>query len=437
MSAMSNPFAEQFATLRDTLPGSEAIRAQRLESFEQFASTGLPGRKLERWRYTDLSKLATAGFDWTGVAVQPRHPDSRLAELLVPVAGPQVVFVDGRFAPTLSRIPAHLPLELHTLTDGWDQLRDGFPAHPRLTGHPLALLNTAFTRDGVVVRAPHGSKAATPIVIAFLGATDTPAALQPRVVLDIGAEAEVEIILQFTDAPSSESWTNIVTEIRQGAGSKLSLTRVQEHGAEHTHTSLVTATLARDAALRLGCFELGGRTVRSDIDIKLEERGASAELHGAFLALDRQHIDNQILVDHGAGETRSRQEFRGIAGDRGHGVFSGKVIVRPDAQRIDARQRSDNLLLSKTAEIDTTPILEIYANDVKCSHGATVGELDAQHLFYLQARGIGAAAARALLTFAFANAALERVENATLRSLLAERVANRLPAHERWEHLVA
>jgi Fe-S cluster assembly protein SufD len=172
--------------------------------------------------------------------------------------------------------------------------------------------------------------------------------------------------------------------------------------------------------------DLGGRLIRNDLDIKLTERGACTELFGLFLAGPGQHIDDHVLVDHTAPETRSEEVFRGIIGRRGRGVFNGKVIVRPNAQRIDARQSSDNLLLSEQAEIDAKPELEIYADDVKCSHGTTVGELDTEQLFYLRARGIDEAAARELLTGAFAATVLERVRDGQLREHLVEQVATRL-----------
>jgi Fe-S cluster assembly protein SufD len=201
---------------------------------------------------------------------------------------------------------------------------------------------------------------------------------------------------------------------------------VQEHGPAHTHTALLTAELAAGASASLGFVDLGGRLVRNDVDVRLREPGASVSLFGLFLAGQGQHVDDHTLIDHLAPETRSDESFRGVIGRRGRGVFNGKVVVHRGAQRIDARQSNDNLLLSDQAEIDTKPELEIYADDVKCSHGSTVGELDAEHLFYLRTRGVGEADAREILTAAFAATALERIAEPKLRERIAGRVNERL-----------
>jgi Fe-S cluster assembly protein SufD len=180
--------------------------------------------------------------------------------------------------------------------------------------------------------------------------------------------------------------------------------------------------------LTVGYVDLGGRLIRNDVAVRLRERGASAEIFGVFLAAHGQHVDEHTRIDHLAPETRSEETFRGIIGRRGRGVFNGKVVVHRDAQRIDARQSSDNLLLGDQAEIDTKPELEIYADDVKCSHGSTVGELDEQQLFYLRSRGVAEGQARELLTQAFAASVLERIDPASIREHAASRVAARL----RW-----
>jgi Fe-S cluster assembly protein SufD len=191
---------------------------------------------------------------------------------------------------------------------------------------------------------------------------------------------------------------------------------------------LLAAELAADAELRVGYVDLGGRLVRNDIDIVLRERGARVELFGLFVAGAGQHLDNHTTIVHTAPETRSDEAFRGIIGERGRGVFNGKVVVHPGAHGIDARQSNDNLLLSDQAEIDTKPELEIYSDDVKCAHGSTVGELDAEHLFYLRSRGVDEAQAREILTVAFAATVLERIAAPNLRDRITDKVVARLRA---------
>ena len=204
----------------------------------------------------------------------------------------------------------------------------------------------------------------------------------------------------------------------------------------HLHTELLTARLAEDANLKLGYLDLGGKLVRNDVHVDLARPGASCELFGLFMAAEGQHIDNHIRVDHTASRTVSRETFKGIIGDRGRGVFNGKVVVHKNTRQIDATQSSDNLLLSDRAEIDTKPELEIYADDVKCSHGATVGQLDEDQLFYLRSRGVDEETARGLLTFAFANDILRRLDMAELRERVTRRVLNRLPGRQQWDEFL-
>jgi Fe-S cluster assembly protein SufD len=247
-------------------------------------------------------------------------------------------------------------------------------------------------------------------------------------VIELGRGAELTVVQHFVDAGEPSGWTNCVTEIEQAAESRLTFYRVQQHASTHTHTALLTASLAGNATASIGLMDLGGRLVRNDVDVKLHEAGASVELFGTFLAADGQHVDDHTRIDHLAPDTRSDEAFRGVIGRRGRGVFNGKVVVHRGAQRIDARQSNDNLLLSDQAEIDTKPELEIYADDVKCSHGATVGELDTEHLFYLRSRGVDEKTAREILTVAFAAAVLERIANPALREQITARVTTRLAA---------
>ena len=262
----------------------------------------------------------------------------------------------------------------------------------------------------------------------FVSSPRAALAPQPRIVIETGEGASLTVVQHFIDGHAGSGWINSVTQVQQAAGSKLVLYRIQRHGPEQAHTSLLAAEVGADAELTVGYVDLGGQLIRNDVDVKLVERGARAELFGLFLVGAGQHIDDHILVDHAAPETRSDEAFRGIIGRRGRGVFNGKVIVRPNAQRIDARQSSDNLLLAEQAEIDTKPEFEIYADDVKCSHGSTVGELDADQLFYLRTRGIDAAKARELLTVAFAATVLERVVDRDLHQHLLQHVTARLSA---------
>jgi Fe-S cluster assembly protein SufD len=246
-------------------------------------------------------------------------------------------------------------------------------------------------------------------------------------VIEVQERAQATLVQHFVDcAGAAPGWTNAVTQLALAAGSRLTLYRFQAHDEQRTHTSLLTAELAEQAELTVGYFDLGGRLVRNDVAIALQGAAARTDLSGVFLTGAGQHIDNHTTIRHAAGETVSRESFRGIVGEHGRGVFNGRVVVESGCQRIDAQQSSDNLLLGEHAEIDTKPELEIYANDVKCSHGSTVGELDDEQLFYLTTRGLSRGEARRLLTTAFAAVILERIGLDGLRNQATERVTARL-----------
>jgi Fe-S cluster assembly protein SufD len=429
-------FTEQFAEAAGRLPGSPTTAAERAAAFDGFERLGLPHRKQENWRYTDLQGIRDANYDLLAATAIDEVFDTASAVIertALPCDGPRAVFIDGQYSDQLSSLGAEYPIA--SLADSWDSLAQLVPLSSGVAEHPLALLNAAFARHGLVIHVPPGVRAEEPLTVVFVGAGTTPIAAQPRIAIQLEADSELSVNYHFIDAKPVGSWTNVVTQIHQASNSQLCLHRLQEHGDQQFHTSLTYARLAANARLVAGFVDIGSRLTRNDIDVKLAERGASFNAFGTFLAAGGQHKDNHIRVDHLAADTRSTETFRGIVGARSRGVFNGKVVVHQDAQGVDASQRSDNLLLDETAEIDTKPELEIYADDVKCSHGATVGELDEQHLYYLRSRGIGDDAARALLTFAFANSILREIADPQLREAITDRVAASLPQGKTREQL--
>lgn len=243
-------------------------------------------------------------------------------------------------------------------------------------------------------------------------------------------------MLHLKGNEATPAWTNLVTQVDLQARSRLSIHRVQELGSTDIHTELLSARVRDGGSLEASYIDLGGQLVRNDVRVDLVRPEAECNLYGVFLADQGQHVDNHLRVDHSAPRTISNESFKGIVGERGRGVFNGKVVVHRNAQKIDATQSSDNLLLSDNAEIDTKPELEIYADDVKCSHGATVGQLDERQLFYLRARGITDSAARGLLTFAFANEVLRRLPTGETRDRVSQRVLARIPGELDWDELL-
>ena len=397
----------------------------RMAALGEFAAAGLPTTRRETWRYTSLKPLAASAFDWA-----PPAPDraavSAAADLLqasgIPAAA-RVVLVDGHPVAELSAPPSTAGIKLRFLRDHWQSFEERYSTRLAAAEHPLAALNTALVRQGIWLRVANGVRSEEPIHLVHVSSDKAGIAAQQRTILELGRGAAATVVQHFLDAGEPAGWVNGVTQIEQAADSSLAFYRLQQHGPHQTHTALLSADLAANAALAVGYVDVGGRLIRNDIDVRLREPGASAEVFGVFLAAHGQHVDEHTRIDHLARETRSDEAFRGIIGRRGRGVFNGKVVVHRDAQRIDARQTSDNLLLGDHAEIDTKPELEIYADDVKCSHGSTVGELDAEQLFYLRARGVPERAARELLTQAFAASVLERIRVPDVREHAVSRVA--------------
>jgi Fe-S cluster assembly protein SufD len=411
-----------------TVPGPEPTRADRLDALAALDAAGWPTRRREHWRYTDLEPLAKAGFELTpGAAAEATLADIRrlLDDPAYGEPSRQLVLLDGRRlaglgASTIEGVDVTDPEER------WSDFVRLFAKPISAAQHPLAALNTAFGRHGLWLKLPAGIALSAPIHLISVGSRPQLAA-QPRIVLEVEAGAQATIVQHFIDRDSdTQSWTNCVTQLKQAEGSRIALYRMQRQGLGAVHTSLLTAELAAGAELTAGYFDFGARLVRNDIEVSLSGPAARTELFGLLLAGAGQHVDDHTLIRHAAGATVSSENFRGIIGERGRGVFNGKVIVEPGCQKIDARQSNDNLLLGEHSEIDTKPELEIYANDVKCSHGSTVGELDAEQLFYLRARGLDLATARRLLTTAFATTVVEQIADEGLRTRVLEQVTARL-----------
>lgn len=426
---MSSPFPLLAGV---ALPGPSAAEKVRRSALAALEAAGWPSRRREAWRYTDLEPLARASLDLT--------PDPAGDELLAgarralegmgaDVRDGALVLLDGRRVASLGT-PRIADIDVTDPAAHWSATTTTRAAAMLPAERfPLAALNTAFTEDGLWLRVPAGAAIDTPVHLVVMSSNRAGLAAQPRIVIDVEEGAHLTVVQHFVDASADTAgWVNCVTEVRQARRSKLDLYRFQRHGAGRTHTSLLSAELASEAGLEVFYLDLGGGLVRNDVEIALAGSRARVALNGVFIAGSGQHIDNHTVIDHLAGETTSSENFRGIVGERGRGVFNGKVIVRPNSQRIDATQRSDNLLLGEHAEIDSKPELEIYANDVKCSHGSTVGELDTEQLFYLRSRGLGDAEAREVLTTAFATAALElmgaEAQRAAALALVTERLRN-------------
>ncbi len=409
---------------------SDGSWKMRRDALDAFARQGFPSRRNEDWKYTDLKPIVAGAFDCVpGIPGEGDRQSAmdRVSSLSFIADATRLAFIDGRRVDVGEPPPLPEGLELLDQREAWRCI-GSTQSEEQFRNHPLTAINTAFSQDCTLIRVRANADISRPLHLVFLGGTDPGSAVQARVLIDMGRNSRLRIIQHFVAGDGG--WTNSVTQATQEAGSQLEIYRFQEHTLGHFHTELLEIELARDATARLDYVDLGGRLVRNDLRVRLAERGASCDVSGVFLAALGQHVDNHTRIDHAAPDTTSNEAFRGIVGERGRGVFNGKVVVHDGARGTDARQSSDNLLLSPRGEVNTKPELEIYNDDVKCTHGATVGELDADQLFYLRSRGMDAESARGLLVFAFANELLSRIAIPELRQRVVTAVAGNLPDHK-------
>lgn len=343
----------------------------------------------------------------------------------------RIVLVNGAFAPGLSDIGALPPgawlaSTAQTLAERPDLVADALAESDAAGRQPFASLNAAFFADGLVLALEPGTVLDKPVEMIHLGGSAAPCSFHLRSVILLGAGSRASLVESY--AGEGAYWTNAVTALRLEAGAALTHVRLQDEGREAIHFALARAALDRAARYDAFGLTLGGRLSRHDIQVRFDGADAACRLDGAFLLRGEQEATVATFVDHAAPGGTTRELYKGVVDDRAHGVFLGRIAVRQDAQRSDAQQTSRNLLLSRRAAVDTKPELEILADDVKCSHGATVGDLDPAALFYLRARGIPEAEARQLLIEAFAVETLDRLEDGALRAHFAAHLTRWLGA---------
>jgi Fe-S cluster assembly protein SufD len=343
------------------------------------------------------------------------------------------VFVDGRHRPELcdlGTLPAGVTVAslAAALEAPPPWLEAALAAVPAADGEALLAFNTAFMRDGALVRLEPGVRLETPLHLLFVAGPGAAERVLPlRNLILAGAGSSATVLESYVGIGGGRYWTSVVSHAVVGEGAAISHAKHQDEGSEAVHLAATGATLAEGSRYASFALSLGGRLARNGIAAALDGSGIDCDLSGAYLARGRQHLDTSTWIDHVGPGSTSREHYKGVLDESAHGVFQGRITVRPDAQQTDAHQLNKNLLLSDGAQVDTKPALEIHADDVKCSHGATVGELDAEALFYLRARGLDEALARRLLIEAFIADVVDQVEAAALRGYLKRAVLGWLP----------
>lgn len=423
----------QFERAEAGLPGQGLawLKRARRDARERFQALGFPTLREEDWKYTSVASLEKRAF---ALAVAPAAVTAQqVAEFVLPgLESHLLVFVDGRPAPGLSRmgvLPAGVTVQsLAAAVQGEADRLQEFLARDTLN-NGFAALNTALWTDGAYIHAGRGTRVENPVHLLFVCTAGEPMA-QVRNLIVAEEGSELTVIEHYVGLAGAASFTNAVTRIEAGANAGIEHIRLQQEDLKAFHVGGVHAHQQRDSRFTSHSISLGAQLARIDISTVLDGPGCDATLNGLYMSGGRQHVDHHTRVDHAKPHGNSREFYRGVLDGASRAVFNGRVIVHADAQHTDAQQNNSNLLLSREAEVDTKPQLEIFADDVRCTHGATVGQLDTDMLFYLRSRGVGEMAARNLLTYAFANDVLSRIGLAPLRERLENILIGRLPEGE-------
>jgi Fe-S cluster assembly protein SufD len=455
---------ESLRALRDeALSGScdgeaDWIPRLRNDAFAAFEEQGFPTRRLEAWKGTNLARLEAMAFERVGAALPNRN-------VVAGNAAPELHFIDGRLDAANSQA-ASLPPGIRLLSFAEarrqaPELLEGRLAQlTNIKGQALVALQTAFLDDGAVLAIDPGVEVDSAIRIRFAVTADSansPSAAFPRLLVIAGERSRAAIYLEHYSAEphsTSETFSNFapsgtestqilepkhtpgltafVAELHLAAGAWLEMVQIQNEDVDRVHFTSTHARLEADARLDSHVFTLSPGLVRSELEISLAEAGAETRMRGFFLGRGKGHVDHFTTVEHAADSCTSEEDYRGVLGDQSSAVFRGRVIVRPGAQKTDARQSNSNLLVSNRASIDSKPQLEIYADDVRVSHGSTIGRLDEEAIFFLRARGIDATDARLMLTRAFAHSIVDGIAQDALRETVASQVDRALASLDNY-----
>lgn len=409
----------------------------RKAAISRFAETGFPTTRDEEWKYTNVAPITRVAFQH-GRQATPDAASEALAAASVPeLGGVQLVFINGHHVPELSARQG-LPhgLEVNSLAAALSSRPHWIEAHlaryADFEDHAFVALNTAFMQDGACIYIPRGTVLDVPLHFVFISLPQgEPTVSYPRNLLVLEDGAQATVIESYIGLGSDAHFTNAVTELVLGQNAVAEHCKLEWEGSGAFHIATLQVQQARSSTLVSHAFAVGGALARQDINVVLQGEGGDTTLNGLYMATGQQHIDNHTRIDHVMPHCISREFYKGILDGKARGVFNGKIVVHKDAQQTDAMQTNKNLLLSEDASIDTKPQLEIFNNDVKCAHGTTIGQLDANSVFYLRSRGLDEDAARSLLTYAFASELVHRIKLEPLRTKLNDFVLTWLPQSQR------
>ena len=437
-------YAERFAELAEGAgaSGADWFMPIRREALASFARLGFPTKRDEDWKFTNVTPISSTDFALANGASGVDAADLE-GFRLSGVESSRVVFVNGRHSPDLSTLlTQEQGVIVGSLADALVEERELVERHlSRYADYrtdAFTALNTAFTEDGGFVYVPKGVVVEQPIHFLFVSASaPEPTMTHPRTLIVAEEASQVTVVEEFISLGDGVHFSNVVTELVAGDNAVVSHYVIERENDQALNVGTLRIQQGRSSNVASHSVLLGGRLVRNNVHPVMAGEGGYCMINGLFMPKGHQHMDNFMLVEHASPHCDSRQFYNGILDDRAHGVFGGRIVVHKDAQKTDAKQTNRNLLLSEGAQVDSKPQLEIYADDVKCTHGATIGQLDSEAVFYLRTRGIPEDEARAMLLFAFAGENLERMQQDAVREYAEALVATRLPKVSQQRRAVA
>ncbi len=426
---------EQFKRFEHESAQDNWLLPLRRSGMERFSQTGFPGLNDEDWRFTNVAPISKLPFKPVPATISQRLGSERLAMFpLMGLPANRLVFVDGHFDASLSSVSSgdgEIICSLSSaIRDHKALLEPHLARHVSMESSPFTALNTAFFQDGAFVHLPKGCVLDVPIHLVYVSTSvESGSTSHPRNLIIAGAGSQATILETHTSLHESAYVTNAATEFVLGEGANVEHCKYQDESLAAFHIAALHANLARSANFISHSIAIGARLSRNNIRTVLGGEGVECVLNGLYLTHRDQLADHHMVVEHAEPHCNSHEYFNGILDGKSKGVFHGRILVRQAAQKTDAKQTNKNLLLSEDATVDTKPQLEIYADDVKCTHGATIGQLNEESIFYLRTRGIGAETARHMLIHAFAGEIIERVRHPALREELNRLVWDRLEAN--------
>jgi Fe-S cluster assembly protein SufD len=428
----TGPFLEKFGRFESGAKSS--LLPLRKAGLARFAELGFPTLHDEDWRFTNVAPLAKLPFQPMFETPAVNGAETKVLDefAFTKLAGTRLVFVNGYYSPKLSsveKLPAGVKAGslAAALTSDSALVEKYLGRCTPAANNAFTALNQAFFLDGAFVQVPDGVEIETPIQLVYIcSAQEAGDTVQPRNLIVAGSNSQVTIVESYLATTNTSYFTNAVTEIFAGDNAFVEHLKFQDEALDAFHIAAIHGEFGRASNVTIHSFALGGKLSRNNIRTKLAGEGLECILNGLYLTRGEQLADHHMVVEHAQPHCASHEYFNGILDDKSKGVFHGRIYVHPVAQKTDAKQTNKNLLLSDDATADTKPQLEIYADDVKCTHGATIGQLNAESIFYLRSRGIGTDTARQMLIHAFAGEIIERIKCETARELMDKLVWDRL-----------